>query len=94
MISFDTFLGLWEFFLYLDFAVTSHRINTRLCVLLLGRVQLVATPWTLPRLLCPRDSLGKNTGVGCHFLLQGIFPIQGLNPGLLHCRQMLYHLSY
>ena len=35
-----------------------------------------------------------NTGVGCHFLLQGIFLTQGLNPGLPHCRQMLYHLSY
>ena len=45
------------------------------------------------RLLCPWDSPGKNTGVGCHFLLQGIFPIQGLNLGLLHCRRILYHLS-
>ena len=45
-------------------------------------------------LLCPWNSPGKNTGVGYHFLLQGIFPTQGLNPGLLHCRQMLYHLSY
>ena len=35
-----------------------------------------------------------NTGVGCHFLLQGIFPTQKLNPGLPHCRQTLYHLSY
>ena len=34
----------------------------------------------------PGDSPGKNTGMGCHALLQGIFPIQGLNPGLLHCR--------
>ena len=34
-------------------------------------------------------SPGKNTGVGCHALLQGIFPTQGLNPGLLHCRQIL-----
>ena len=33
---------------------------------------------------------GKNTGVDCHFLLQGIFPTQGSNPGLLHCRQILY----
>ena len=41
------------------------------------------------RLLCPWDSPGKNTGVGCHALLQGIFPIQGLNLGLLHCRQIL-----
>ena len=36
---------------------------------------------------------GKSTGVGCHFLLQGIFPTRGLNPGLPHCRQTLYHLS-
>ena len=35
------------------------------------------------------DFLGKNTGVGCHSLLQGIFLIQGPNPGLLHCGQML-----
>ena len=35
------------------------------------------------RLLCPWDSPGKHTGVGCHFLLQGIFPTQGLNPSLL-----------
>ena len=34
-----------------------------------------------------------NTGVGCHFLFQEIFLTQGLNPGLLHCRQILYHLS-
>ena len=40
------------------------------------------------------DSLGKNTGLGCHALLQGIFPIQGSNPGLPHCRQILYHLSH
>ena len=36
------------------------------------------------RLLCPWDSLGKNTGVGCHDLLQKIFPTQGSNPGLLY----------
>ena len=36
------------------------------------------------RFLCPWSSPGKNTGVGCHFLLQGIFPTQGVNPGLLH----------
>ena len=39
------------------------------------------------------DSPGKNKGVGCHDLLQGIFPTQGSNPGLLHCRQILYHRS-
>ena len=36
----------------------------------------------------------QNTGVGCHFLLQEIFPTQGLNPGLPHCRQTLYRLSH
>ena len=46
------------------------------------------------RLLCPWDFPGKNTGVGCHSLLQGIFLIQRSKPGLLHCRQILYHLSY
>ena len=45
-------------------------------------------------LLCPQDFPGKSTGVGCHFLLQRIFPTQGLNLGLLHCRQMLYHLNH
>ena len=40
------------------------------------------------------DSPGKNTGVGCHALLQRIFPTQGSNPGLLHCRWILYHLSH
>ena len=46
------------------------------------------------RLLRPWDFLGKSTGVGCHFLLQGIFPTQGSNPGLLYCRQTFYHLSH
>ena len=46
------------------------------------------------RLFSPWDSPGKNTGVGCHFLLQGISPTQGLNLGLPQCRQFLYHLSH
>ena len=53
------------------------------------------TPWTIA---CQPPGLwdfpGKNTGVGCHFLLQEIFLTQGLNPGLLHSRQILYCLSY
>ena len=40
------------------------------------------------------DSPGKNTGMGCHALLQGIFPTQGSNAGLLHCRWILYQLSH
>ena len=42
----------------------------------------------------PWDSPGQNTGVGCRSLLQGIFPTQGSNPGLPHCRQILYQLSH
>ena len=42
----------------------------------------------------PWNSLGQNTGVGSLSLLQGIFPTQGSNPGLPHCRQILYQLSY
>ena len=41
------------------------------------------------RLLCALNFPGKHTGVGCHFLLQGIFLTQGLNPGLPHCSQTL-----
>ena len=45
-------------------------------------------------LFCPWNSPGKNTGVGCHSFLQEIFPTQGSNLGLLHCRQILYLLSH
>ena len=46
------------------------------------------------RLLRPWDSPGQNTGVGSCSLLQGIFPTQESNQGLLHCRRILYQLSY
>ena len=46
------------------------------------------------RTLCPWDFPDKNNGVGCHFLLQWILLIQGLNPGFLYCGQILYRLSY
>ena len=51
----------------------------------LSHVSLFATPWNSP---------GQNTGVGSHSLLQGIFPTQESNPGLPHCRWILYQLSY
>ena len=52
-------------------------------------------PWRQPaRLLCPQNSPGKNTGVGSHSLLQGIFLTQGLSLDLLSCRQILYCLSH
>ena len=59
----------------------------------LSRVLLFATPWTVAcRFLCPWNSPGKNTGLGCHSLLQGIFPTQWLISGLPHGRQILYQL--
>ena len=63
---------------------------------LLSRARLFVTPWIVgcTKLLRPWDFQGKSTGVGCHFLLQGIFPTQGPNPGLSHCRQTLYRLSH
>ena len=61
---------------------------------LLSHVRFFATSWTIVRLLCPWSSPGKNTGVGSLSLLQGIFLTQGSNPGLLHYRQILYHLSH
>ena len=48
-------------------------------------------PLQSSRLLCPWDSPGRNTGAGCHFLLQGIFPTQGWNPRLL--RLLHWHLD-
>ena len=45
-------------------------------------------------LYSPWNSLGQNTGMGSICLLQEIFPTQGSNPGLPHCRQILYQLSH
>ena len=56
---------------------------------LLSRVWLFETPWALQSWNSP----GHNTGVGNLSLLQGIFPTQGSNPGLPHCKWILYQLS-
>ena len=57
----------------------------------LNCVQLFGTPRTIVRQASlSMEFSSKNTGVGCHSLLQGIFPTQGSNPDLLHCRQILY----
>ena len=67
-------------------------LRARLLLLFSRSVMLVSLrPHGLEhaRLLCPTSSPGKNTGMSCCFLLQGIFPTQGLNRGLLHCGQML-----
>ena len=89
-------------FIYLQFCLLPpHSAETvlkvvcvELCVLVAKLRLTLAIPWTVTaRLLCPWDSPGKNTGVGCHFLLQRIFPTRESIPGLLHCRQMIYKLS-
>ena len=63
-----------------------------ICCLAASVVSNSVRPYGLQpsRLLCPGDSLVKKTSVSCHTLLQGIFPAQGSNPGLLHCRPILY----
>ena len=62
---------------------------------MLSLVQLFAIPWTVAHQdPLSRGSPGTNTGMGCHSLLRGIFSTQGLNLGLPHCRQILYHLSH
>ena len=73
------------------------RIKDRCCYCLVALV-ISSSVWPYglqqARLLCPWDSPGKNTGEGCHALFQGIFLTQGSNPGLPHCRQILYHPSH
>ena len=66
----------------------------QLCVCMrsqsLSHVQFFASPWTAAcQAPLSWDFPAKNTGVGCHFLLQGIFLTQESNPSLLHCRQIL-----
>ena len=83
-------LGLWS-----QGQLISHCIFPSWKGYSLSHVQLFVTPWTVAsRLLCPCNFPDENTGVGCHSLLQGIFLTQKLNPGPLHCRQILYHLSH
>ena len=95
----------WVFLLGLWFSCIPHcyifgpfENKTSLKVKVLVSLLVVsdsAIPWTVAtRILCPWNSPGKNTGVSSHSLLQGIFPTQGSNLGLLHCRQILYCLSH
>ena len=74
----------------------SHQGSPSPCLLVAQSCLTLCNPMDCSpaRLICPWNSLGKNTGVGCHSLLQGIFPTQGLNPGLPHCRQILYCVSH
>ena len=70
-----------------------------MCVCVCVHAQLYLTlcnpmDCSLPSFTIHGVSPGQHSEVGCHTLLQGIFLTQGSNPGLLHCRQVLYHLSH
>ena len=77
--------------------VSTETISKRQCVCVCvscsGMFDL-AISWTNPPGSCLWNSLGKNIGVDCHSLLQGIFQTQELNLGLLHFKQILYYLSH
>ena len=95
-------LASWKEWVWNQNIVTT--VSTRLSLSHLDPVLLLAGSQSCPtlqpqrlqptRLLCPWDSLDQSTGVGCHALLQRVFPTQGSNPGLLHCRWILYRLSH
>ena len=73
----------------------THSVTVLSCSVMSDSLQLHGLEPT--KLFCPWNFPGKNTGVDCHFLLQGIFLAQGSNPCLLcllHCRQILYPLSH
>ena len=79
------------------FCFNSHSASL-MCVCVLGHAVVsdslrLRGLWPL-KLLRPWNSPGKNTGVGYHFLLQGIFPTQESKSGLQDCRQILYHLRH
>ena len=59
-----------------------------------GSCSVVSNSFRPHRLYSPWNSPGQNTRVNSLSILQGIFPTQGLNPGLSHCRQIIYHLSH
>ena len=88
-----------ELILYIPkrcFVLGRNPLNTVCyCIESESESQSVASDSMQPHgLYSPWNSPGQNTGVGSLSLLQRIFPTQGLNPGLLHCRQILYQLSH
>ena len=75
-------------------SLPSHPCCVLCCIAQLRPTLRDSMDCSLPGSSVPGDSPGENTGVDCHALLQGIFPTQGSNSGLLYCRQILYHLSH
>ena len=82
------------FFILLHICFSPPSIKSKVKVKVAPRSPTLCDPLSVAaRLLSPWNSPGRNTGVGSHSLLQEIFLTQLLNPGLLHCRKILYHLS-
>ena len=84
-------------------ACLSHRCMLYLTYIFIIHVCLVTQLYptfcdpmdrSLPGSFVHGDFPGMHTRMGCHALLQGIFPTQGSNPGLPHCRWILYYLSH
>ena len=89
VLVYNTSLQLLTFYVMHIFEGVCVCLVTQSCLILCNPVD-----FSLPGSSIDGDSPGKNTRVGCHALLQGIFPTQGSNPGLPHCRRILYHLSH
>ena len=84
-------LTLWFFLLWLFInSIIYYNMKVKVKVLVTQSCLMLCDPM-VPLSM---ESLGKNTGVGGHSLLQGIFLTQGSNSGFLYCRQILYHLSH
>ena len=83
------------FSLYFNFCRFTYNVSCCGLLWLVGEICSVVSNSLQPhRLYSPWNSPGQNTGVGSHSLLEGIFPTQGSNPGLPHCRWILYQLSH
>ena len=87
--------GMFFFFSFSSKGIRKFLLNHCVCLVAQSCLTLCnPMDCSLPSSSVHGDSPGKNTGVGCQALLQGIVPTQGLNPGLLHCRWILYRLSH
>ena len=86
---------IFQFFSHLGLYRVLNRVSCTICVLSCSAVSNSLWPHGLwpARLLCPWDFPGKNGAVDCHFLFQGIFLTQGLNPHLLHWQRDALPLS-
>ena len=85
-----------SFFLFFFFLERSFKLEISLMCLVAHSCPTLYDPidYSPPGSSVHGNSLGKNTGVSSHALLQGISPTQGSNPDLPHCRQILYGLSH